>query len=157
MYSKPIPNRKFKLPYSSLFFLTYLYFEPTTISSSRHACTVQCMYLLFICFSFLIAVIVPIWKLNYRQIFLIHDKRYTHNVRICMGLLIHKTSLFLAFVDKFLCKNEGLHGWRERAGAGGSEGGGGRGDIMPLSTVCWTCSTFFHCFATLTMDAFLMP
>jgi len=30
-----------------------------------------------------------------------------HNVRICMGLLIHKTSLFLAFVDKFLCKNEG--------------------------------------------------
>jgi hypothetical protein len=42
------------------------------------ACTVQCMYLLFLCFSFLIAVIVPIWKLNYRQIFLIqNDKRYT--------------------------------------------------------------------------------
>ncbi len=33
---KPIPNRKFELPYSSLFFLTYLYFVPTTISSSRY-------------------------------------------------------------------------------------------------------------------------
>jgi hypothetical protein len=43
-----------------------------------------------------------------------------------MGLLIHKTSLFLAFVDKFLCKNEGLVGGSRR------ERGGG-GDIMPLS------------------------
>ncbi len=30
-----------------------------------------------------------------------------HIVRICMGLLIHKTSFFLALFDKFLCKNKG--------------------------------------------------
>jgi hypothetical protein len=30
-----------------------------------------------------------------------------HNVKICMGLLLHKTSLFPALIDKSLCKNEG--------------------------------------------------
>ncbi len=38
---KPIPNRRFKLPYSSLFFQTYLYFVPTTISSSRYVLALE--------------------------------------------------------------------------------------------------------------------
>ncbi len=36
-----IPNRKFELPYSSLFFLTYLYFVPTTFSSSRYVLALE--------------------------------------------------------------------------------------------------------------------
>ncbi len=69
-------------------------------------CLYRTMYV-FMCFYILIALIVPVWKLNYRQAFLNPWPTLHHNVRICMGLLIHKTSLFLAFVDKFLCKNEG--------------------------------------------------
>jgi hypothetical protein len=44
-------------------------------------------------------------KINYFILFILFY--LYHNVRVCMGLLIHKTSLFLAFVDKFLRKNEG--------------------------------------------------
>ncbi len=46
-------------------------------------------------------------KIKLLAIFLNPWQTLHHNVKICMGLLIHKTSLFLAFVDKFLCKNGG--------------------------------------------------
>ncbi len=60
-------------------------------------CLCHTMYV-FICFCILILLIVPALKLNNRQAFLNPWPTLQLNVRICMGLFLHKTPLFLALI-----------------------------------------------------------
>ncbi len=60
-------------------------------------CLCHTMYV-FICFCILILLIVPAWKLDKRQAFVNPWPTLQLNVRICMGLFLHKT-LFLALIN----------------------------------------------------------